>query len=284
MYEVTDKWLEELNEKFRAEDVPHKQRAWLAWEEWSKVSGGFSSLGDDDVKKIFDWFKENTKAGSQAIDPLFIGSFYFDSCFWPVYIPVICGTVNLDPFKSLRTLPQGITARFKRDKDAVFGFLALWADCTDYGLGIEELINNTQFNSYCRDFMKSGDNELRATVSLLHEERPNAKAVESARMVTEMFLKAFLASRINLTEKAAKKIGHDLVVALDECLKVEDHPELKLIRSELSCFPDINERYKGAERLSGELWRAYETAQFIGATVVRSLSGRDLRTSITLKN
>src|ERR1041384_1720982 len=73
-HEGTDEWLEQINEDLRKKDVPHKRRPWDAWREWSKHVGVSTSLGDEDVKKIFDWFEKNTKAGSQYIGPMYVRS------------------------------------------------------------------------------------------------------------------------------------------------------------------------------------------------------------------
>ena len=100
-------------------------------------------------------------------------------------------------------------------------------------------------------------------------------------MATEMFLKSFLASRAGLTEaEARKKLGHNLQTIIQRCLDVEDHADLQKIHSNLNCFPEIHERYKGSERSGTELWTGYSVAQFTGATVTRLLSGRDTRSTI----
>ena len=135
-YEVTDEWLEQINEELRKKDVPHKRRPWDAWREWSKHVGVSTSLADEDVKKIFEWFEKNAKAGSQYIGPMYVGSLYYDSCFWPIVIPVVAGRVKLDASKSLRTMPEPIKARLMRDRDSFINYAAIWADCADYGFGI----------------------------------------------------------------------------------------------------------------------------------------------------
>ena len=76
MYDLTEEWLEKLNEKFRVNDVPHKQRPWLAWREWALYTNTSVAMNDDVVKKMFAWFEKNTKAGSQYIGPMYTGAFY----------------------------------------------------------------------------------------------------------------------------------------------------------------------------------------------------------------
>jgi len=279
--EPSNEWLEQVNAELSRKDVPHRRRPWEAWLEWSAYAGVSSSLGDPDVKKIFDWFEQNTKAGSQYVGPMYEGSLYYDSCFWPIAIPVMAGSVRLEALRSLKTMPDSIKARLHRDTQEFMQYVAVWADCLDYAFGIEEVGNNTNISAFGQQLLTSGHQQLTATVSLLHENHPNPRAMESSRMATEMFLKGFLASGAVLTEKEAKdKVGHNLEKALDMCLDVDQQSDLQVVRAGLALFPEIADRYKGAEKTPRELWHGYGTAQFTGATVVRSLTGRDVRKTL----
>jgi hypothetical protein len=107
--------------------------------------------------------------------------------------------------------------------------------------------------------------------------------MESARMATEMFLKAYLAAKVGLTEKEAKdKIGHNVEKALDRCLAVDNQSELQIIRQDLSCFPEIGDRYKGTDKKQSELWQGYQIAQFAGTTAVRAFTNRDVRKTLRI--
>lgn len=111
---------------------------------------------------------------------------------------------------------------------------------------------------FAKEFLGSGNQQLKATVSLVLESSPNSKSMESARMSTEMFLKAFTAPKIGLSEKDAKdNIGHDLTKALAACQSVDANSELKAILTNLKVFPDIADRYKGFHKTPKEHWRAY---------------------------
>jgi hypothetical protein len=50
-------WLRERNAEFRRDDVPPKQRPWIAWLEWANHLGESISLNDNVVKEIFSWFR-----------------------------------------------------------------------------------------------------------------------------------------------------------------------------------------------------------------------------------
>jgi len=279
--EPTDDWLEHVNAELSRRDVSHKQRPWEAWFEWSRYARVSASLDDKDVKKIFDWFEKNTKAGSQYFGPMYEGTLYYDSCFWPIVIPVVAGRVRLDASNSLKTMPDSIKSRLTKNKQEFVQYAAVWADCIDYAFGIEGLWNGTSPNAFGQDCFRSGHPQLNATVTLLLESIPNSKAMECSRMATEMFLKGFLASKAGLTENESKSnIGHNLSKALDMCLDIEQHSELQVIQSDLTLFPEIADRYKGTNKSAIELWHGYGIAQFTGATVIRSLTGRDVRRTL----
>ena len=283
MHELTEKWLENTNEEFRKNDIPHRQRPWLAWGEWAKYTGMPIAMNDEVVKNIFDWFEKNTKAGSQHMGPLYTGAYYYDSCIWPVFIPIGYGTVKLDARDSLKTMPESIVERLWNDRDKVLEYVSIWSDCVDYAFGLDDLKKKVGFGTFAQELLNSGDQQLKATVALLLQDRPNSKATESARMSTEMFLKAFLAAKAGLTEQEAKdKIKHDLEKALNRCLAFDTTSELKVIQPLLNVFPDIGDRYKGTDKPPRDLWRAYAIAQSVGTIVTRTLSGRDVRKTIRM--
>lgn len=153
--------------------------------------------------------------------------------------------------------------------------MKLWGECLDYGFGIDHLFSSPP-NEFAEQLLTSADQRLNATATLLTMDRPNASSLESSRMATEMFLKAYLAAISRLTEAEAKRdIGHNLEEALNRCLSANPQSELDALRKDLLVFPDVGNRYRGADPPLGILWKAYEVAQFTGATVCRSLTGRD---------
>jgi hypothetical protein len=139
MDEKTKTWLRELDGEFRKNNVPTKQRPWIAWQEWGKHSGKPLSLNDDFVKEIFTWFEKNSKSGPQYIRPIYIGAYYYDSAFWPVVIPVVLGRVQLDARDSLKTMPDALAVSLFKNRNELVNFTSLWGNCLDYGFGIDDL-------------------------------------------------------------------------------------------------------------------------------------------------
>jgi hypothetical protein len=275
-------WLRGLNAEFRRTNVPPKQRPWIAWQEWAKHSGEPVSLNDDIVKEIFSWFEKNSRAGLQYIRPIYIGAYYYDSAFWPVVIPVVLGRVQLNARDSLKTMLDAVAAGLFRNRNELLDFMSAWGNCLDYGFGIDHL-SSAPPNEFAKQLLASGNQRLTATVTLLLQDRPNASSLESSRMATEVFLKAYLAVKSGLTEEEAKrKIGHDLDEALTRCVSIDPKSEFLTIKASLNVFPDVGDRYKGTNQPLGILWRAYEIAQFTATTICRSLTGRDVRGTLRI--
>lgn len=279
---VTDEWLEALNDKFLKKNIPPKQRPWMALGEWSLFIGRLPiHWNDPDSRKILDWF-ERRYPGSQQIGPMFQGAFYFDGSFWPVFIPIAFGHFALDAFECLKTMPEATKAALNSDRESFPLYINLWVDCVDYGYGLDGQIHPSQNDTFCVELFRSGANELDAAVSMLLGRNPNPKSIEYARMATEMFLKAFLAAKAGLSQSEAQDLGHRLERAATKCLAVQNNADLEYISSAVTVFPSIKERYEGKTRTPIELWKAYSLAQFTGATIIRLLNGRDSRPDIKI--
>jgi hypothetical protein len=101
--------------------------------------------------------------------------------------------------------------------------------------------------------------------------------MESAGLATEMFLKAYLATHVGLTELEAKQLSHNLAKTADKCKRVKGLIEFERIAQLINVFPAWGARYKGNDYDNMRLWVAYSVAQFAAATFTRSLTDRDSR-------
>jgi len=174
-------------------------------------------------------------------------------------------------------MPESVKARLRKETVTHVDYLALWADCVDYGYGRDDFRGNGALTGFAANLFTAANGQLEATIAVLREARVNSKAMDSGRMATEMFLKAFLAAHGGLTEAGAKKLGHNLQLALRECLAARPTSELSQLQPRLAQFPDVGARYAGATYSHADLWSAYGTAQFVGSALARSLSDRNMR-------
>lgn len=274
-----------MNQQFRKANIHPRQRPFRAVEEFSKQFKCSVAIPSQTANVIFDWFKKNTLEGSQIIGALFRGTYYFDSVFWPVYIPIGYGQFLLNAFSSLETMPDNFKKQIEADRMELWNYVLLWVDCLDYAYGYDDLIKDSLFSNLAGNFMKSGNNELTAAVCMLLQQNPESKAIGSCRMVVEMFLKSIIINRASWSEKQVRnRTGHDLIKAAVEVINITGNTELEKLKVEYSFFPEIHDRYSGKVWSPINLWRGYCLAQATATIFTRMYSDRDTRNQIMNNN
>lgn len=274
----SEDWLERANSRFAQENVEHRHRPWQAWRELAREVNLPISLSDPAVKRIFDWFRDHTKAGSQLIGPMYVGAFYYDVEVWPITVPVFYGTVQLNVLDSLPSMPEAIKRRLLNDGHTIGGLNATFADCLDVALQAPELEKTSTLAAFGRQLLGSGRETLGAAVELLLLARPNPKALGNARFATEILLKSFLAVKEGLNEeKARKDYGHRLDKLLARALEVAPNSDFCQLQPRVGIFPPVEERYESNQWPLLTLWNGYSFALHTAATVVRLISGKDVR-------
>lgn len=280
MNEIPEKWLHEFNRKMGDGGTPYAQRPFEAIRAWTKENHCSFEFPSPAAKAVFDWFEAHSPKVAHAVGSLFTGTFYFDAYFWKVSIPLAYGNAFMNAFDSIEDFPEPVKKQLMDSRDHQFDYCSLWVDLMDYTYGMDDLRHGGGVSGFAARLATSADRELRATVRLLTEppQHPNPKAMESARMATEMFLKAYLAAHSGLNESdAQRQLGHNLVKAAETCERISKPDEFGDVKNRVSIFPPVGARYEGQYYDSGTLWAAYCIAQFVGTVFVRSLTDRDSR-------
>jgi hypothetical protein len=279
-------WLVATNLEMSKEEIPYISRPLKALGRLSEERKISISIPSPLADEIFKWFEEHSPADAHAIGALFTGAFYFDAYFWKLEIPIAFGVVQLNALDSLRQMPKTVKAQLERDRIMMWRFVELWVDSLDYGYGIDDLGHGSRLppmgnQPFATQLMVSAHRELTASVRLLTETRtPNAKALESARMATEMYLKAYLAMHASLSEDASKQLGHNLEKLVAACKSARLNDDITDLSKHVSVFPPIGARYQGAEHENQRLWSGYAVALRTGVTFTRSITDRDGRGQI----
>ena len=244
---IPENWLVEFNEKMAREGVEHVARPFRALLEWSRVTGSTIEFGSPESDAVFQWFYAHSPPGSHNVLPAFIGALFYDAAFWPIEVPLGYGTYRLDGRQAARSMPDPVWASMCRSRHDLAVFIELWADCLDYAYGITEILAPTGAESDWRKFLASADKELRSTTQLLCQTRPSPKAIESARMATEMALKTILCRTNGVTAAFVKQhYGHNLMRLLDAALQT-GVTGLEAVKNLLGAFPVVDARYDGVE-------------------------------------
>ena len=66
-------------------------------------------------------------------------------------------------------MPDSILQRLFSDRSKVLEYISVWADSFDYGYGLDDILKINSQCDFAQELLKSGDQQLRATVTLLLE-------------------------------------------------------------------------------------------------------------------
>ncbi|TFG59978.1 MAG: hypothetical protein E4H32_09300 [Nitrospirales bacterium] len=275
-----ENWLNSTNARYRADELPPRHRPFRALSDFSREFSCSISLDSPIAKAIFDWFYKHSQPGSHAVGALFTGAFYFDACFWPLYIPIGYGTFSLNALECLETMPQPIKEHVGQSHQDLWDLARYWADCCDYAYGIDDISKQGKLNGKALAFIQNGNRELAGAIAQLVSPRPNAKAILALRMACEIFLKTLLIQERNLTDQHLKKLSHKIEDIAAECFAITRAPEFDAVAKTKGAFPAVSDRYDGVERKLSEVWNALCVTQIAATAVIRQYSDRDMRSQL----
>jgi hypothetical protein len=278
---VLEKWLHAANTRYRNDGTEHRQRPFRAIRDFSIDHNCSFDLSSPTATTIFEWFKQHSPEDAHAVGSMFTGAFLFDTSFWPLHIPIIFGTVVIDPLGCLETMPPVLKKQIENSSNDIFGLVNYWVDCIDYAYGIDHISQQDILKPRAKDFVLSAGREMIGAIAQLTIPRPNTKAILSIRMATEIFLKAILIQELDLNDVALKKINHSVKSAAEECAKLTDDSTFTFIANNANIFPAVAERYDGIEWPREQVWKGLVIAQMAAAALTRNYGGQDTRPQIS---
>jgi hypothetical protein len=279
---VPKEWLEALNLEFRNAHMEHGKRPWQALSRYSKEFNASFTMSSPIAKEIFEWFDAQSKPGAQQIGSLFESVYYFDGEFWRVSIPIVYGRASVNLQNCLSDMPQALKDDLFATPNAAWDYSVFWADCADYGFGIDDLRkgalapHGAPLDSFGLQLLTAGHQELKSAVAQLKQRKPDPRAILNSRMALEIFLKAFIALKVGLTEKQAKDFGHDLEKLFDRFIDVSGYKHLQPLKQKLNVYPPIHSRYSEQTVSSASLWEGFSFAQSIGTIAIREHTDRNM--------
>jgi len=281
---VSEEWIANLNIEFRAASIDPRSRPWEAIRRYSEEFNVSMDISSDVAKTIFKWFETHSKPSVHEVGSLYEAVYFYDSQFWVVSIPITYGTVQLNALDCLPEMSDGIKQEMMAGHRQAWEYVIYWAECLDYGMGIDDLRKTQGLNEFGSQLLMSADQELRAATSILSQHRPDPRAIFNCRMALEIFFKSFVALKNGLTQNEAKAIGHNLNKGLDKFIEASGLNDWERTRQLLSVFPDIEERYKEQYITFQRLWDGYSFAHSVGAVIVREFTDRNTLEQVITSN
>ena len=137
--QALENWLSSANARYRADEVPPRHRPFKAMSDFTREFNCSLALDSPIAKAIFDWFYKHSQRGSHVVGALFTGAYYFDACFWPLYIPLGYGTFSLNALNCLETMPEVLKKQISQSREDLWQLALYWADCCDYAYGVDDI-------------------------------------------------------------------------------------------------------------------------------------------------
>jgi len=241
---VSEGWLANLNKEFRDVGIDQRRRPREAIRRYSEEFNTGLDISSDLAKTIFKWFADHSKPSVHQVGNQYEAAYFYDSQFWIVSIPIMYGTVQLNAPDCLHEMPNSIKQEMMADHRGAWEYAIYWADCLEYGMGIDDLRKTQDLDEFGYQLLMSADQELRSATSILSQHRPDPRAILNCRMALEIFFKSYVALKNGLTQSEEKAIGHNLDKELVRFIEVSGLDDWERIRPLLLVFPEINERYK----------------------------------------
>lgn len=270
-----EKYLEKHNKEFQKLHIEPKRRPFEFIARYSIEINQPINLSSYLEKYIFEWFEKRSMKGAHSIGNLYTSVYYYDAQFWELTIPMFYGTVELNALDSLKSMPDIVKRDFLNNDKQRIDFIACWTDCLDYAIGLSELKKKTDIEQFGKKLLLAAHDEMKSATSNLLSLPMQKRAIINCTMAVEIGLKAYIALKKGLTEKEAKRFGHDLNKLLDETIKLSGNCELEILRERFKFLPDISSRYQEQELSLLRLWNGYVLAQTIMSFVVRDFTGHN---------
>ncbi|NUY02379.1 hypothetical protein [Paraburkholderia youngii] len=259
----SEHWLDETNERLSRDGMLPARRPMEAYRLWCIESNQSIGLGGEATRVIGEWFAKNTQYGKHVQQPFRQSVCFFDLSFWEISLPLVYGSVRIEPLKQIRGMPSALRERLARDAVGFEEYFQHFTAAYNFFVSIEKLERikgDGESPLYC-EFLAAADRHLLSATSLLLAE--NMKAIEDCRHVVELSLKAVLnvVRGIDESQLKRKPYNHGLpstFEAVADCLAPEKMP---ISVSDLHIFPSIEVRYQATDFMLNDLWQAFKLSQ-----------------------
>lgn len=265
-------WLIKINEEFIKNEIHPLERPFEAISKYSRefnvnILMGFGNT--EVTQKIFEWFEKNSREGTQKLEPVFTGAFYYDQTFWRLEIPIILGQMAISPFDLLIDMPDIIKEQLKNNEQYHNKLHKYFVNCINYAFGKDNLLADNILSQKSKEFLNNAILHLSGAISLILEKKVNYQSINSLRFAVEIFMKFNLIQKKNLEEKELINLGHNLPKIALECYKATNNDTYKSLSNKLSIFPPVSSRYDGYDSMTDKkLCEITYLTQEIASTII----------------
>lgn len=245
----------------------------LAWMEYAGING---NVLDEERRKIIEKiYEELYPPKSINIPPLFTGGAAIRDNIYLVEVPIIYGSVHIEPIKQIKIAPAELEKIYRNFPEDFWSAMYQSADALDFGYSIDDLTKSND-----NDFLRNAANNLTATFRTLLGKLDTEAALQSACLTIELTGKGILKEK-KYTNEQLKELGHNLVKITEEVSKLELSKDDNEVLNVVAKLPNyVQSRYSKTNMTKLELVNTAVNVQFAAASLLRRFTGRNLASDI----
>ena len=228
-------------------------------------------------------YSELYRPSDLHMPPMHVGAFMFRDVFFPLRIPLICGSPAINPVDFLTDVPD-IPKRWLFDNQQTG--LALFdqvIDLMDFAYGLDDLEKIGELPDKTVEWWYLAKQQLEAAAATVLGSFNKYAVIQNCCLSTELLLKGgLLAKKIDEKTLKSQGYGHNLENLVN---KAADHlPTLdrETLIFVVQQFPDyVESRYEAKNFSRSDLGKFLMNAQFISGEVLRQFCDRNFRADFT---
>jgi len=228
-------------------------------------------------------YSELYRPSDLHMPPMHVGAFMFRDVFFPLRIPLICGSPAINPVDFLTDVPD-IPKRWLFDNQQTG--LALFdqvIDLMDFAYGLDDLEKIGKLPDKTVEWWYLAKQQLEAAAATVLGSFNKYAVIQNCCLSTELLLKGgLLAKKIDEKTLKSQRYGHNLENLVN---KAADHlPTLdrETLIFVVQQFPNyVESRYEAKNFSRSDLGKFLMNAQFISGEVLRQFSDRNFRADFT---
>lgn len=257
-----------MEPKARAFELPMLAMEKLGYVSFIAAGPGVSPL----LERIRRLQSSLYRRSDVAIGGLHGGAFMFRGIAVSIHIPMMVGTVSIDPMELCDLSTQQIKWLQQREQDAT-AYIATFADIFDFAATLHPMSGYQFPSKSVVNVLQLSSFQLQGAAAALCAAFDGRGAIQSGMIGAELALKAALVGK-GVSDANLKNMGHNQVKLAAEVHAHYPDFEIEVVQARLDKFPDfVANRYAADQPNRDETGEIVMAAQFIAGAVARCVSG-----------
>lgn len=248
--------------------------------------GSSSILKNDPLSNAVNQiYNQLYRSSDLHMPPMHVGAFMFRDVFFPIKIPLICGSSAINPVDLLTDVPEIQKQWLFSEQQSGLTFFDQVIDLMDFVYGLQACEGLGQLRIDTVEYWYLAKRQLEAAAATILNSFDKYTVIQNCYISTELLLKGALIASIDpeVSESDVKKrvkelYGHKLeklVYATAEQLPDLDRETMLFVVKELPDY--VKSRYEAKTFSRVKLGEFLMNTQFVGGEILRQFSKRNSR-------